>query len=247
MCTAISFGKFFGRTLDVKESYGERIIETPENTQFPFGITLYKITGMGITSENYPLYFDGINSCGLCMAGLNFPDFAHYLPPLEHKTNIPPYELIPFILGTCKDVDEAENKLKNINIVNKDFSENYKNTPLHWIIADIKRCIVAEPTQHGVKIYNNPVGVLTNAPDFKTQLKGLNDATSIPVDNSSTSRFIRIANQKAKATENTKEEFFNILKSVTRPFEQGKQYTVYTCLMDKTRGVLDRYIYRCTK
>ena len=40
--------------------------------------THFAIMGMGIINNNYPLYYDGVNEYGLCMAGLNFPDNAVY-------------------------------------------------------------------------------------------------------------------------------------------------------------------------
>ena len=45
---------------------------------------------------------------------------------------------------------------------------------LHWIIADRDEAITLESVREGIKIYDNPVGVLTNNPTFDRQLAGLN-------------------------------------------------------------------------
>ena len=45
---------------------------------------------------------------------------------------------------------------------------------LHWIIADRDEAITLESVREGIKIYDNPVGVLTNNPPFDRQLAGLN-------------------------------------------------------------------------
>ena len=113
-----------------------------------------------------PLYYDGMNEMGLCMAGLNFPANAYYPPPADGKDNITPFEFIPWILGGCKTVADAKTMINRINLVDIPFSKNLPLTPLHWIVADKKRCFTVEPMKDGMKLYENPVGVLTNNPPF---------------------------------------------------------------------------------
>ncbi len=234
MCTAVSFGSFFGRTLDVEADFGQHIIETKKGTAFSFCKTKYHIKGMGLIADSYPLYFDGVNEKGLCMAGLNFPKYACYNHPMENKVNLAPFETIPYILGLCGDVSEAEAVLKNINIENRDFSEKYKTTPMHWIISDNDRTIVAEPLPEGLKIYDNPVGVLTNAPEFDKHLECLNSTEAIPADFESASRFRRAVKAKENAGVPSKEQFYKIMQSVFRPYEKnGEQYTVYTSCINR--------------
>ena len=38
--------------------------------------------------------------------------------------------------------------------------------PLHWMLADRDSCLVLEAVEEGLKIYENPFGVLTNNPPF---------------------------------------------------------------------------------
>ena len=46
--------------------------------------------------------------------------------------------------------------------------------PLHWILADKwGDCIVLEPTNEGLKMYDNPLGVMTNSPEFNWHLQNL--------------------------------------------------------------------------
>ena len=63
---------------------------------------------------------------------------------------------------------------------NNEFSEYflYEQLPvasLHWIIADQSGCITVESVEEGLKIYENPVGVLANNPSFDKQLFNLNN------------------------------------------------------------------------
>ena len=96
-----------------------------------------------------------------------------YMPEAAGKDNVTPFELIPWILGNCKTVTEAEEKLARANIVNIPFSEEFPLSPLHWILADAERCITIEPTDKGIQIYENPVGILTNEPPFPFHMTNL--------------------------------------------------------------------------
>ncbi|MBQ3044511.1 MAG: choloylglycine hydrolase [Clostridia bacterium] len=174
MCTAITYKTkdfYFGRNLDVEQGYGEKVCITPRSYPFVFrnGRTMkehYSIIGMAVIESGYPLYFDATNEKGLSMAGLNFPDNAVYYPEDCKKENIAPFELIPFVLGSCASADEALYKLKKINLCSDSFSKVLPHTPLHWIIADKNRSVTIEPMIDGLKIYENTLGVLTNNPPF---------------------------------------------------------------------------------
>ena len=178
MCTA--FGIFdnsslFGRTLDLHCSYGEGVVVTPRN--FPLNFLYeknpsahYAIVGAAIIKDNVPLYYDGVNEWGLCAAGLNFPHSARYKKPSAEMKNIASFELIPYILSTCKNVREAKRALSKINITADSFGENLSATPLHWIIADKGGAIVAEPVDSGLVIYDDPFCVLANEPPFPYHL-----------------------------------------------------------------------------
>lgn len=195
MCTAITFStkdNYFGRTLDWIESYGEKVVVTPRNYPFKFRKCQnidkhYAIIGMAVISDNYPLYYDGTNEKGLSMAGLNFPDNAHYENEVTDKDNVPPFEFVPWILCQCATVKEVRNKLSNINIIDMPFNQDFKLSPLHWIISDKTESITVESLKEGIRIYDNSVGVLTNNPTFDMQLLNLNNYVNLsskePVNN----------------------------------------------------------------
>ena len=246
MCTAIHFNKYFGRNLDLEISYGEKVLITPKNfpllfRQLPPLNSHHAIIGIGIEVDNYPLYFDAMNDSGLAMAGLNFPDNACYFPACHGADNIASFELIPYILGKCATVADACNLLSRINITDTHFNSQLPNSPLHWMIADKGGSIVVEQTKSGLKIHENPVGVLTNNPPFDYHLTNLANyinvtanepenrfshkinlspysrgmgGMGIPGDLSSASRFVRAAFTLLNSTEDSLGQFFHILTSV---------------------------------
>lgn len=258
MCTAIHFDNFFGRNLDLEFSYNEHILFTPQNFPLRFRTletinSHYAILGTGIVSCEYPLYFDAMNEKGLCAAGLNFPDNARYMPLCHGADNVAPFELIPYILSNCATVTDAQKLLTRINISDIHFNEDFPNSPLHWAIADRYSSIVAEQTKDGLKVYKNPVGVLTNNPPFDYHLINLanyinvtpkepgnrfSDKISLipysrgmggmglPGDFSSASRFVRAAFTLLNSADCNISQFFHILDSV-------KQYKGTVCIGDK--------------
>lgn len=194
MCTAITYktkDHYFGRTLDLEYSYDERVTVAPRNFVFTFRKkeairNHYAIIGMATVAEKYPLYYEAVNECGLSVAGLNFPGNAYYFPVEDGKDNIAPFEFIPWILTQCKSVAEARVLLENINLCDIDFSEKLPLSPLHWIIADREAAITVESVADGLRIYENPIGVLTNNPCFDYHMTHLCDymnLTSQPPEN----------------------------------------------------------------
>lgn len=181
MCTAITFctkDHYFGRNLDFEYEFGEAVVITPRNYPFAFRNSApmeshYAMIGMAVVDQGYPLYFDATNEKGLSMAGLYFPGNAVYQPEKRGMDNITPFEFIPWILGDCKNISQAKEKLRNLNLVDIAYSEQYPLSPLHWIIADRDACLVVEPMEDGVQVFENPVGVLTNNPPFDFHLHNL--------------------------------------------------------------------------
>ena len=187
MCTSVSFttkDHYFGRTLDMECSYNEKVIITPRYYNFKFRMSgeltnHYAIIGIGAVVDNYPLYYDATNEKGLSVAGLNFPVSAKFSESVNDKNNVAVFELIPWILSNCSSVDDVRDLLKETNIVSMDFNKTYKSAELHWMISDKDYSIVLECVDEGMKIYYNPVHVLTNNPEFQTQIFNINNYMSL--------------------------------------------------------------------
>lgn len=228
MCTAATYKTkdfYFGRTLDYEFSYGEEIVVVPRHFPILFrhmgqSSHHYAMIGMAHLAGETPLFYDAINEKGLGMAGLNFVGNADYKPFAQGKDNVAPFEFIPWILSQCSSVKEARLLLEKISLVNTPFSDQLPLAQLHWIIADQEEAITVESMKEGLKVYDNPAGVMTNNPPFDQQLQNLNNylhlstknpenlfsgklplscysrgmgALGLPGDLSSQSRFVRVA------------------------------------------------------
>ena len=228
MCTAVTYktrDSYFGRNLDYEFSYGEEVVVMRRSYPVAFrhapGFeSHYAIVGMAFVAEDTPLFYDAMNEQGLGMAGLNFVGNAHYNSVAEGKDNVAQFEIIAWILSRCATVSEALALLESINITDTPFNDQLPPAQLHWLIADKDSAVTVEAVKDGLRIYPNPVGVMTNNPPFDEQMFGLNNymalspkqpentfapslplhsysrgmgALGLPGDLSSASRFVRVA------------------------------------------------------
>jgi len=234
MCTAITYKTahhYFGRNLDLERSYDERVVVTPRNFKLGFRRieamdNHFAMIGMATVRDGYPLYYEATNEKGLSMAALNFPKNADYKPYTEGRENVSPFEFISYILGKCADISEAKELLCRVNVLNESFSDELPLSPLHWLVSDRERSVVIESVAEGLKIYEDPIGVLTNNPTFDFHMMNLNNymslhegaaenrlcelemdnyslgmgALGLPGDFSSASRFVKAAFVKLKSS-----------------------------------------------
>ena len=181
MCTCIKYktkDNYFGRNLDLEYRFNEKVVITPRNYEFRLKNgnvinTKYSIIGMATISGNYPLYAEASNEKGLSIAGLYFPKNAYYFDNDDNKLSLAPYELIPYFLGMYSSIKEIKELILNLNITNIPFSDKYPVSELHWMISDNDDCIVIEQMKDGLKVYENPYGVLTNNPPFHYQITNI--------------------------------------------------------------------------
>ena len=122
--------------------------------------------------------------------------------------------------------------LEDLNIISTTFNDKTENAMLHWIIADKVESMTIESMQDGIRIYKNPLGVLTNNPPFDFHLTNINNylnltaeepknrfskeieltpysrgmgAIGLPGDLSSSSRFVRAAFTKLNSVSDASE------------------------------------------
>lgn len=233
MCTALTLKTkegyhLFGRNMDIEYSFNQQVVLVPRNYKYKNVVTSstesikYAMIGMGTIIDGHPAFAEALNEKGLTCAGLNFPGYAYWEEEIiEGKTNIPPYDIILWILANFESVEQLKPALENINIVKKPLNESTPLPTLHWIVSDKNGdCIVIEKTKEKLSIFDNKVGVLTNAPTFDwhlgnlTQYMGLSSnqpekvswseqelkpmgqgvgAIGLPGDFSSASRFVKSA------------------------------------------------------
>ena len=163
--------------MDIENHFGERIIHTPRHFLINYRHETdeggYALLGIGTVIDGVPLYADGVNEKGLCIAGLNFLYNAKYGKCREGTVNLAPYEIIPYLLRRCATVKDVKKLIKDINITDTPVKPYVPIPYLHFHIADSRESLVLEPTSDGIKLYDNSYGILTNNPQFPYHLSRL--------------------------------------------------------------------------
>lgn len=117
------------------------------------------------------------------VATLYFQGFANFDSLSYKKANSIPIasiELVKFLLGNCADVEDVIHTLHNIDIIGVEDSITNSVAPLHWIIVDkIGKCITIEKTKKGLEVFNNPLKVLSNSPNFEWHMTNLRNYLNV--------------------------------------------------------------------
>jgi len=187
MCTAMvtqtSQGDiYFGRTMDFSYPLEPELYVVPKGYQWNNIMNTHQVRNryrfMGIGQDISPVVFaDGVNEMGFGAAVLYFPGYAQYDVPDPEDSSRPAItalELTGFLLGLSASVEEAASILRTIRIVGAEDSITGTIAPLHWLVADrTGKSMVIEKTADGLHLMDNPVGVLSNSPDFQWHLTNL--------------------------------------------------------------------------
>jgi len=127
---------------------------------------------VGMGSYGYPTLIDGINDAGLVAGGLMFPGFAGYqvYKPDAAGRTLCQVDVINWVLSECATIADVRAGLKNLVVVQGPdtlHGVNMGAMPLHYTVHDATGASIVIEYQDGrCNIYDNPLGVLTNSPDF---------------------------------------------------------------------------------
>lgn len=196
MCTAIAMtadnGEIvMGRTMDFSHPLHPQFFRVPagyrfrRSAAFSAFTTRYRFVGVG---QNFPplTFADGANEAGLSIAALYFPGYAHYDNPSDcggKQLCIASTDMTFYILGMCGKVEDAIAVFQDACIVGVEDAVTGSISPLHWMLCDVSgRCVTIEKTADGVLLYENPLGVLTNSPDFNWQQTNLRNYKNVMPD-----------------------------------------------------------------
>ena len=186
MCTSVSVisedgTHVMGRTMDwydlyVKPMYvprGYRWKSAFDNKKYT---NKYAVVGGGFQDNNYIDLSDGVNECGLMAQKLTFSNGAQLVDDKhDDKIQLEAYEFVTYILGNFSSVTEVEENIEKIELMSNVINNTkHGGSELHFSLSDESgRNIVVEPSQHPMRIIDNPLGVVTNMPKFERQLAKL--------------------------------------------------------------------------
>ncbi|WJR79203.1 choloylglycine hydrolase family protein [Bradyrhizobium sp. NP1] len=198
-CTAFRLvakdgGVVYGRTMEFGFDVKSDVVVVPAGTEISGslptggkGITYKTKYGMvGATVVGLPVIVDGINDQGLAVGLLYFPGYASYPEAMpENKSRaMAPHELGNWILGNFATVDEVKTALKDVVLVPVMVEAIKQPAPVHFIVYDRSgKSIVIEPLDKTLKSFDNPLGVLTNSPNFEWHTTNLRNYLNLMAKN----------------------------------------------------------------
>ncbi len=133
---------------------------------------------IGLAVEQEQFVAEGLNEAGLSAGLFYFPQYGKYeaYDPKENASNIADLQLVSWILGSCKTVDEVKESIKKVHVIGID----PRASTAHWRFADTTgRQIVLEIINEKPIFYENELGVLTNSPSFDWQMTNLNNYVNL--------------------------------------------------------------------
>ena len=136
----------------------------------------YGFVGLGMQNPDFVV--DGTNEAGLNAALFYFPDYGKYRPysPAQNDIAIADFQLVSWILSQFSTIDQVKSAIDNINVINIDPTAS----TTHWRITDTSgQTVVLEIIDGVPTFYDNPLGVLANAPGFQWQMTNLNSYVNL--------------------------------------------------------------------
>ncbi|MDR3476533.1 MAG: choloylglycine hydrolase family protein [Gammaproteobacteria bacterium] len=134
----------------------------------------YAVMGGGMFGEI--AVSDGMNEKGLAMGDFYFPNYAGYAAvTADNKAKaLSPTEFSNWVLTQFATVDEVKAGVKSVVIVGTTPKGWPVLPPFHYVVYDKSgKSVVIEPINGELKVYDNPVGVLTNSPSFDWHMTNL--------------------------------------------------------------------------
>ncbi len=141
--------------------------------------TKYGFLGINAFDVN-DAFVDGFNEKGLSISGLMYTG-AKYQSAVPGKfLNLE--NLSFWVLGNFSNVEEVKKALADVYITGSN-QKKLKDMGLHIAITDTSgKTIVIEFIDGQAKVYDNPLGVMTNRPDFGWQMTNLRNYINLNAD-----------------------------------------------------------------
>lgn len=128
------------------------------------------------------LLADGINEKGLYAGDLYMPGSCEYTPADGKNASslLAPADMVAFVLGTCADVAETRTAMASVNVWSATVEAMGFAPPLHLVVHDRSGdSAVFEWRDGEMIVFDNPIGVTTNAPHFDWHTTNLRNYVSL--------------------------------------------------------------------
>ena len=124
---------------------------------------------------------DGMNEAGLSVEGLYFTESKYETVDLKDAANaVSSNDFITWLLSNFATVDEVKKALPSVRVWGETLQLLGTPIPLHFAIHDASgKALVVEFIGGEKKIYDNPIGVMTNMPEFPWHIANLRNYVNL--------------------------------------------------------------------
>lgn len=198
MCTGIRLktknnSYVYGRTLEFGQDLQSHILMIPRNYALTSLAPSGKPEGLawkshyavvGANAFDTLNFIDGVNEQGLAGGLFYFPGFAGYqeVSPAQYGQSLPIWQLLTWILTQCATVAQVTERLPKLLISKTPFAQMGMVPPAHLIVHDASGAsIVIEYINGVLNMHDNPLGVITNSPDFGWHMTNVRNYLNLSV------------------------------------------------------------------
>ncbi|WEG72456.1 choloylglycine hydrolase family protein [Vagococcus intermedius] len=205
MCTTIFVkspnGLAAGRTMEFASPMNFVPVFIPRNFNYRTDlhnnqlISEKAFIGTTIYEDDTYAFFDGINEEGLIGCANYFAGDADYpdypITSDQDKVALRSDMFISYILATCSSIADIKKKITSIYLYDLEEASSLPvSLTFHFAFYDkTGEKIIIEPLNKSLKVIDNPVGVMTNSPDFQWHLTNLRNYVHIQSENKDTNHF----------------------------------------------------------
>ncbi len=185
----------YGRTLEFADPLKSEIVVIPRGKEY-VGLAPENRPGLrwtvkygivGVNAYGFDHIVDGVNEKGLVVGAFYHPDYAKYetISKEDEPKTLAPWEFSTWLLSRFATVAEAKREAPGIKVGTVVLPSPLDMTPpLHYILHDPSGdCAVIEFTEGKMKVYDNPLGVITNSPNFDWHVTNLRNYINLSPTN----------------------------------------------------------------
>jgi choloylglycine hydrolase len=168
----------YGRTMEWGSfDLGSRLVIIPRGYKFtgqtpdgkPGLAWIAKHGVVGLDGVGKDIILDGMNEQGLAVGLFYHPGYAEYpkYNPTQASKSIGPTDVGQYLLTTCATVEEARQAMQSVFVTPVVEEAIGMIAPVHYLVTDPGgKAIVIEFLRGEMKIFDAPLGTITNAPSY---------------------------------------------------------------------------------
>lgn len=137
---------------------------------------------IGLDMLGRDLFADAMNEKGLAVGLFYHPGYASYMKYDKGQANdtITAVDIVSYILSQFTTIDEVKSGMESVKVV--PVVEKALGIPVqaHWMVTEPSgKSIVIEYLDNKLRIFDNPLGIITNAPTYDWHMTNLRNYVNL--------------------------------------------------------------------